>query len=371
MTESTSPLRVLTVGPAPAGPDSRGGMASVMTLMAAHPDPAVTVRVVPTFVDSSVTRRLYVGIRGMATASVLVLTGRADVLHVHLAHGGSVVRKAVPLMAARIGRVPTVVHAHSYDFAGWMSGLHPVVRAAVRRALRADRWVVLGSSHVGAFAPLLQLPEDRFVVLHNPVVLPAVTSTAATTPERPEVVTAVGLGRLGVRKGSYDVVAAVQALPAPTRARLRVVLAGDGEIEQVTEAIRAADLSDTIEVRGWLGPDERDALMAEAQVFVLPSYEEGLPMALLESMAGGLAPIVTPVGGIPNVISDDAEGLLVQPGDRTALAAALASLVDDDDRRNRLRAAARLRSEDFEVSRWYEALTELWFSLARPRGGRR
>ncbi len=369
MAERGSPLRVLAVGPAPAGPDSRGGMASVMTLMAAHPDPTVAVRVVPTFVDRSAPWRLALGIRGMVLASSLVLTGRVDVLHVHLAHGGSVVRKAAPLLAARLGRVPTVIHAHSYDFAGWLSRLHPVVQAVVRRALRADRWIVLGSNQVGAFAPLLRLPEDRFGVLHNPVVLPA-TGSAGPAPVHggggPAVVTAIGLGRLGVRKGSYDVVAAVKAMPVSSRARLRVVLAGDGEIEEVTRAVREADVEDTIEVRGWLTPTERDTLVAQAQVFVLPSHDEGLPMALLESMAGGLAPVVTPVGGIPNVISHDVEGVLVEPGDTVALAAALTSLVEDDDRRERLRAASRRRAEDFEVSRWYAALTELWLRLARP-----
>ncbi len=368
MAETGSPVRVLAVGPAPAGPDSRGGMASVMTLMAAHPDPSVTVRVVATFVDRSALRRLVVGLRGMALSSTLVLTRRTDVLHVHLAHGGSVVRKAVPLLAARLARVPAVIHAHSYDFAGWMSDLHPAAQAVVRWVLHADRWVVLGSSHVAAFAPLLRLPEDRFVVLHNPVVLPAAGPVTTPRPDdgRPGVVTAVALGRLGVRKGSYDVVTAVQSIPPASRARLRVVLAGDGEIDQLDDAVRAADLHDTIEVRGWLSPPERDALMAQAQVFVLPSYDEGLPMALLESMAHGLAPIVTPVGGIPNVISHDVEGVLVEPGDTGALAAALTSLVEDEDRRDRLRAAARQRAEDFEVSRWYTALTDLWFRLARP-----
>ncbi|MGJ9423781.1 glycosyltransferase family 4 protein [Aeromicrobium sp. CF3.5] len=374
MAEVDSPLRVLAVGPAPAGPDSRGGMASVMTLMAAHPDPSVTVRVVATFIDRSAPRRLALGVRGMAVASALVLAGRVDVLHVHLAHGGSVVRKAAPLLAARMRGVPTVIHAHSYDFAGWMSRLHPVVRSIARWALRADRWVVLGSSHVDTFAPLLKLPVGRFVVLHNPVVLPPTRQVGpeqADGGECPTVVTAVALGRLGVRKGSYDVVAAVETMSISSRARLHIVLAGDGEVDEMVRTVREASLQDTIEVRGWLAPAERDALMAQAEVFVLPSYDEGLPMALLESMAHGLAPIVTPVGGIPHVISHDVEGLLVDPGDISGLAAALTSLVEDDDRRGRLRAAARQRAEDFEVSRWYAALTDLWVRLGRPARGPR
>lgn len=374
MAEDTRPLRVLTIGPAPAGPDSRGGMASVMTLMVDHPDRRIEMTVIPTYVDGSKLRKLAVGLRGMVSASKAVLLGRTDVLHVHLAHGGSVVRKGVPLMTARLCGVPSVVHAHSYDFAGWLGGLNPVLRRVARGVLVADRWVVLGSSHVGSFAPLLHLPPERFVVLHNPVVLPGIaplpTGEEAVRTDGPDSkVTVVSLGRLGVRKGSYDVVSAVATLPPEVRDRLHVVLAGDGEVDQVRRTVTDAGLAGVVQVRGWLDPAERDELVGDADVFLLPSYEEGLPMALLESMAQGLAPIVTPVGGIPNVVTDDREGVLVEAGDVAAIAKALQSMVEDPERRVRLRAAARLRSEDFDVSRWYAALAELWFSLARRRRG--
>jgi glycosyltransferase involved in cell wall biosynthesis len=344
-------VRVLTIGPAPSGPDSRGGMASVLTLMVAHPDPRVSVRVVPTYADRSLPGRVSIGLRGMTWSTLLVLAGRVDVLHVHLAHGGSVVRKSLPLLAARLRGTATVVHEHSYDF--------------------ADQWLVLATQHVDEFATRLHMSPGRLRVLHNPVVLPG--ADAMARPTAPDgLVTAVGLGRLGHRKGSYDVVAAVATLPPDVRSRLRVVLAGDGEVDQVRQAVAAAEVADVVEVRGWQGPAERDELMRGAQVFVLPSHEEGLPMAMLEAMAHGLAPVVSPVGGIPNVIGDGVEGLLVQAGDVESLGKALRLLVEDEDLRTRVAAAAKARSGDFDVARWYDELTELWIDLAgRRRPARR
>jgi len=338
-----------------------------MTLMINHPDPEFEVTVVPSYVDGSALRKLLVGLRGMVVASSLVLFGRVDVLHVHLAHGGSVVRKGLPLMAARLCGVPSVVHAHSYDFTGWLRGVSPPVRRMARFVLVCDQWIVLGSSHVESFSALLGLPADRFMVLHNPVVLPG--DDPPTEDGESNLMTVVSLGRLGVRKGSYDIVAAVAAMPAGSRQRVRVVLAGDGEVKEVSAAVRAAGVDDVIEVRGWLEPAERDELIRQAQVFLLPSYDEGLPMALLESMAQGLAPIVSPVGGIPNVVTHDCEGLLVPAGDIAAIAGALTALVEDPAQRQRLRAAARLRSKDFDISRWYTRLADLWFSLDRQRRG--
>lgn len=363
----TRPLRVLTIGPAPAGPDSRGGMASVMTLLAEHPADDVEIRVVPTFVDGSVLRRLWVGVRGMLFSSWLVLVGRVDVLHVHLAHGGSVVRKSLPLTVARLRGVATVVHAHSYDFTGWLDGLPSVAQRVVRRALAADRWIVLGSSHVEAFAPRLQMPVDRVVVLHNPAVLPGFSGPLREhDPLDPVVI--VSLGRLGHRKGSFEVVAAAATLPEDVRARVRIVLAGDGDRDDVENAVAEAGVGDVVEIRSWLDPAQRDALMNEAEVFILPSHDEGLPMALLESMAAGLAPIVSPVGGIPNVVTDGQEGLIVQPGDVEGIAKAIRRVVDDPDLRLRLRETARERSRDFGVTAWYEDLASLWREISdRPR----
>lgn len=360
-------LRVLTIGPAPLSPDSRGGMATVLTLMEAHPDPRIAIRVVPTYADRGLVRRTLLGVRGMLLASALVLGGRVDVLHVHLAHGGSVVRKSLPLAAARLRGVPTVVHEHSYDFAGWFDGLPSWGRALVRRGVAADVWLVLADRHVADFGDRLRMDRRHVRVLHNPVVLPGTPAGESGAERADERVQAVSLGRLGHRKGSYDVVAAVALLPDDVRSRVRVVLAGDGEIDEVRQAICAAGVDDVVEVRGWQEPHERDALTRESQVFLLPSYEEGLPMAMLEAMAQGLAPVVSPVGGIPDVVRDGVEGLLVEPGDVAGLARAMGRLVGDDALRARVGDAARSRAGHFDVDGWYDDLTELWISLADER----
>ena len=74
-------------------------------------------------------------------------------------------------------------------------------------------------------------------------------------------------------------------------------------------------------MRSWVDPQERERLLNESDVFALPSYIEGVPMALLEAMASGLPSITTPVGGIPDVFTHGAEGFLVQPGDVPAITA--------------------------------------------------
>jgi glycosyltransferase involved in cell wall biosynthesis len=106
---------------------------------------------------------------------------------------------------------------------------------------------------------------------------------------------------------------------------------------------RAAELriGNEVELLGWLGAPERQAELGRAAVFCLPSHAEGLPMAMLEAMAAGRPVVATPVGGIPDVVQDGANGLLVAPGQAAPLAGALARLLGDAGLRLRLGQAAR------------------------------
>ncbi|TWS21640.1 glycosyltransferase family 4 protein [Tsukamurella asaccharolytica] len=336
-------------------------MATVVGHMAAQPDPSIDVQLRTTYVDGTVGQRLRAGLGGMARGTLSVLRGDVDVVHVHLSHGGSVVRKSPVLWAARLRGVPAVIHGHSFDFGGWVAGLPAPARPLVRAALPADRWLVLGTGLAAQYAAALHLAPSTVEVLYNPVPEVPVPAGLATTGD---VVHAVALGRLGVRKGSYDLIAAVALLPPEIRARLHLTLAGDGEVDEVRAAAAAAGVEESVSVRGWVDPAGRDALLATAQVFALPSYDEGLPMALLEAMASGLAPLTTPVGAIPEAITDGADGLLVPPGDVPALSAALARLVDDRDLRERIAAGARRRARDFAIEPWHARLAALWRELA-------
>jgi glycosyltransferase involved in cell wall biosynthesis len=354
------PIRVLTIGNAPAGPNSRGGMATVMRLMLEDRDTRFRIRVVPTYVDSSIGARLSLGIWGIIKSSVLVLLGQADVLHVHYSYRGSIVRKAIPLFAARLRGIPTIVHCHSSQFFEWMDRLPSPARRAVRACLRADYCLVLGQSHVEEAHAALGFDESNTRVLYNPVVLPE----AAPSPRTQRPLRAVSLGRLGQNKGTYDLVRAIGMLPADVRNDLLITLAGDGEVAEARECIRSSGLDDVIQVVGWVDPGVRDRMLAESAILLLPSYSEGLPMAVLEAMAHGVVPVTTAVGAIPEVVSDGVNGLLVRPGNAEQLAAALQSLVVDDGLRYRLSAAAHARMTEFDIAHWQGALHSVWIAAA-------
>jgi glycosyltransferase involved in cell wall biosynthesis len=138
-------------------------------------------------------------------------------------------------------------------------------------------------------------------------------------------------------------------------------LAGNGPVPKYRAEAASMGLADRVFLPGWQSADQVKALLAEADIFVLPSQHEGLPMAILEAMAGGVPVIATPVGAIGDAIRDGQTGLLVPPGDVGALAAALARLLDNAGLRHTLATNARARFEAmFTIERTADSTTAMY-----------
>lgn len=355
-------LRVLVVGQAATTP---GGMSTVQRLherfLAERDD--VDLRVAITYDEAGALRRLRLMVAGLARALALVLTGRVDVVHLHVAKGLSALRKGVVVATARARGIPTVLHTHAGAFADWFDALPAPARPVVAWLLRADRIVVLAPGAREVYTERLGLPAERVVVLANPVEWPA------TVPQRDPhagTVRAVFLGRLIDRKGVFDLVDALAGLEGSHRGRLRVTVAGHGDADAVRRAVTAAGLDGAVTVRSWIGPEERDELLGNAQILLLPSWWEGLPMSVLEGMAWGLCPVVTAVGGLATLVRDGDNGVVVPVGDPPALTAALDKLLSDDEVRVQVGARARESVRPFGADAWADRLVTLYRELLGP-----
>ncbi|CAM3450737.1 glycosyltransferase family 4 protein [Kibdelosporangium persicum] len=338
-------IRVLMVG---SSPTERGGMATVTNLLLRHGSQVASIRMVPTHREGPAAMRLRLWLTG--TAQVVKSLRYADLLHAHVSERGSVVRKGVLVWIAKLFGKPVLLHCHGAEFVDWYQGLPGLAKRLIASTFQqADLVAVLGSSWRTTYIELLGL--RRVVSLGNPVELPR------TVPSTKPGFRIVFLGRFGARKGSADVLSAVAGLSAP----VELVMAGDGEVTE-TRAL-AAWLGVDAQIRSWISPGERDALLAGAHVFVLPSKDEGLPMALLEAMGHGLVPVVTPVGSIGEVVRDGENGLLVRPGDVPGLTRALQSLMDDPALLARLGKAARSTVEPFAIENYMRTLGRHWERL--------
>jgi glycosyltransferase involved in cell wall biosynthesis len=171
----------------------------------------------------------------------------------------------------------------------------------------------------------------------------------------------VSVGRLVSAKGQHVLLAAFrQLVRAGHDVRLRLIGDGPDRISLETAAARD-ELQDLVAFEGAVGPDRVRCILENADIFALSSFAEGIPVALMEAMAMEVPCVSTSITGIPELIRNEIDGMLVPPADEDQLAAALARLIEDPDLREQLGRAGRRRvEEDFHLHRNVEKLAEMF-----------
>jgi len=323
------------------GLDTMGGIASVVRVyQEAGLLRRYGIRYIATHCDGGKLRKLRAMAGAYMTFLGMLLRGQVGLLHVHVASRASFWRKSGFFALAFAFGIPAILHLHGAEFAQFYGAeCGPLSKRIVRGIFdRCQRVVVLSDAWKRWVQGVSKNPHVE--AIYNPVLLPP-SASAWTERQRGAV---LSLGRLGKRKGSYDLLeAAARVLPCAPAVELR--LGGDGELDAVRARAAQLGMADHLNLLGWVNGERKEQQLAGAMLYALPSYNEGLPMSVLEAMAAGLPVLATPVGGIPEAVSDGVEGFLVEPGDVDTLAARLAQLLQDEALAQRMGAAARHKVE--------------------------
>jgi phosphatidylinositol alpha-1,6-mannosyltransferase len=234
------------------------------------------------------------------------------------------------------------------------------VRAGVRAVLRAADHVVAISRQTASLAESAGIDPQRLSIVPPGVAAERVGAAAADAPDPwPGRRVLLSVGRLVRRKGILEFIE--QALPRIVESHpdvLYLVVGGDATAslshaerlsERITSRIDALGLGDHARWLGSLGDAELASLFRRADLFVLPVLDipddvEGFGIVFLEAALGSTASVATRVGGIPDAVSDGETGVLVEPGDATAIVRAIDGLLSDDELRNRLAQRGRERA---------------------------
>lgn len=247
------------------------------------------------------------------------------------------------------------------------------VRQLPRGVLRAALWlpdVVVVLSRIELEELNALLPEQNVVLVPN-----AIDCRAFLQPRRAAQGTLklFHIGRLVKTKGAFETVQAL-ALARSRGVDAHLVIAGDGpDLPRLRQAVDQLGLAGQVTFAGPAFGERKARLTCEADVLLLPTYHsEGLPYALLEGMAAGLVPVVTPIAAIPDVVTEGVHGLFVPPRDPEAIAQALATLAADRAGLARMGAASRERVlAAYSIERLADDFTALYAGLggssAAPR----
>lgn len=247
---------------------------------------------------------------------------RFKIAHLHTAERGSFFRKAILLHTLKGLGVKVILHHHGAEFEDFYNSLSDKRKQFVVKTLeKADVNIVLSKQHVKTITGKTE--KANVFVLYNSV------KTNDTNPFDNSATNVLFLGRLGKRKGTYDLLNAISRIDEELSPEIRFLLCGDGEVEEVEKEIDRLGIRHRIAHVGWVDGERKRVFISKTRLNVLPSYHEGLPMTILETMANGIPSISTKVASIPEVVVDGVTGCLIEPGDVDGLSRSLLRIAND------------------------------------------
>ena len=306
--------------------------------------------------DGGAFRNVCILLSSIATLIKQLLSNReVKIVHIHTASYNSFYRSAIFVVLSKLFGRKVILHIHGGGFKDFYN-THPGI---IRRILEiADCVIVLSRSWKIFFESITKKP--LICVIPNPVVLP--NNEDLYCREHSSLLRLLFLGLLNQQKGIYDLLQVLADHKEEFEGRILLNVGGNGDVATFENTVKKMKLEKLVAFHGWVSGDKKKELLLNSDVFVLPSYTEGLPMAILEAMAYGLVIVSTTVGAIPEVVSQDS-GYLIAPGDQVALAEILTRLSGDPERLFKFKRCAQKVSQGYSVQSVAEKLGAVYQEL--------
>ncbi len=278
-------------------------------------------------------------------------------VYVHFGGNASLYREGFFVLLAKILRKKTIGHFHAGDVENYYPFQRKIGRRFIGAALKSCDGMIVVSKE--SARQLLNIVPHAAIKL-----IPNAIDTAAFDFRREikntEIVHLLFVGAVGKLKGEQDLLDALAVL-RERKLPLKVSILGYGA-ENLRDRCHELKITPMIEFLGAVSLAARLDFYRKADIFVLPTYAEALPMSVIEAMAAGLPVISTRVGGIPELIDDQVEGLLFKAGDVETLAAHIANLAADENLRKKLGASGRRKAQsELDFQRYAEKLRDYLF----------
>lgn len=324
---------------------------------------------VESYVNGSKFDKLKIALKAYRKFRKALKASDYDLVHIHSSFGPSFYRKMPFINMAYKRNVTIVNHIHGAEFENFYPQASNSKKKLIRKIYgKCQRIVVLSDEWREKISEIV--PKDRIDIVENYCIIPE------GEPEG-NGKKILFLGEIGQRKGCYDIPDIIRrteealtgnknpedkenrtsvngednGLTAGGESngrtadgednKLTVVLGGNGDTTPVSLKIEEFGLKSSFEFPGWVRGSDKEKLLRGSGIFLFPSYNEGMPMSVLEAMAYGLSVITTNVGGIPKLISHGETGFIFEPGDTKAMAECLSKLLNDEELRRRIGQQAR------------------------------
>lgn len=309
------------------GPDHRnhrGGIGAVLEVYSKNIHP---FKFIPTYETKTFLRQFVVYLSAIWKLFALLITDKEiRILHVHHASRGSFLRKSILILIGRLFRKQIILHIHGGGFHNYFRNsrlLKPYIRYILEHA---DAVICLSENWKKYYSETFKL--RRLVIINN-----VIEDASISQVDRNGIVKLLFLGHITEKKGVYDLLNVLGTNLDTFGQKVTFTIGGIGDEDKLNQAIGQYKFNGDVKFAGWVSGSKKAELLNECDVYVLPSYNEGLPISILEAMSYGKPIIATNVGGIPEIVKPGFNGWLFEPGDRQALGKIIGEVIGN---RNKL-----------------------------------
>ena len=306
---------VLTIGCSYDPP--RGGVAQVLHTYSKEVYPVF--RCVTNSGAGGKLKKLWLFVKGwLKTCYILLFSQEIKIVHIHTASYNSFKRSSYFVRIAKIMGRKVVLHIHGGGFKEyyatdpqWIKGILECSDCVIALT---DSWktyyeTVIGLSHVAKVNNIIETPQIRPISKDRKLHL-------------------LFLGAINNQKGIFDLAEVINEHKHEWNGNLVLHVGGNQEVDRLLNYIRENKLNDIILYEGWVENEKKKQLLNQTDVFILPSYVEGLPISILEALSYGKPVITTPVGGIPEIVTDE-NGFLFNQGDRFEMSSIISRILKE------------------------------------------
>lgn len=265
-------------------------------------------------------------IKALFTLVFILFTKRnIKIVHIHGAAKGSVFRKYIIFnISKRIFRKTVIFHSHASEMEKFYNAGGKLVKWICKDFFgNVDIIICLSRSWKQFFFE--NFNPKQIVILEN-IVEPA--AHVETIKRSPLPVEFLFLGALGNRKGIFDLLDVLSNHKNEFEGKLKLVVGGNGEVEKFKNIVTKNQLQNLVDYKGWVSGELKTTLLANCDVYILPSYNEGLPLSILEAMTYGKPIISTNVGGISEILQSGENGCLIEAGNQAQIYNALKLFIE-------------------------------------------
>ncbi len=259
----------------------------------------------------------------------LIRQPQIKIIHIHGASRGSFYRKYLLFLLARYGfKKKVIYHIHGAKYHLFYQGSSPWVQKRIQHFINTADCLIVLSDWWEAF--FLENFSPRMIRVVPNIV--RATKREDITYRTPRRIRLLFMGRIGERKGVYDLIETLHRHRDTLGSQYVLTLGGDGETKKLLALVEQYQLQQQVKFLGFVTGTEKERQLREADVYILPSYNEGLPISILEAMSFGMPIISTNVGGIPEVVLPHQNGILVEAGNQQAIYEAIKFFIDQPNK---------------------------------------